>query len=432
MQQYNSIRSILFFCLAAIFLLYEMAVQALPAVMATPIMQNLQFTSTQFGVIMGCYFASYTLMQIPVGLLFDRYSVKKILVCALTLCVFGTVIFSISHSGWLMAFARFITGLGSAFAFVGVLVVADQWFTSQYFALLVGIAQLLAAIGAMLGQVPLAYLVKLYGWRHTTLYVSMFGFIIFVLVIVLMRDKSIMNDKGDQYPEKCEKNDDKDNKRLGLSDLKKSLQAIFSNSQTWLVALYACSSWAPITFFAELWGVPYLVSRGHITEVVAAKYIALIWLFLALASPLNGWISHLIKRRCIILQVCSLVGLISILMLLFVNATAFTIIFAMIGIGIAASGQIISFAIIKDIHQPRYLATAVAFNNMAVVIGGFVFQPLIGFILSWSHHSFGVRGHIVYSKHDFIIAFVTIPLLYLIGWFVSRFFIKETYCKSVI
>ena len=453
MQQYNSLKSIIFFLLAALFLLYEMAVQSLPAVMTSHIMHDLHISSAQFGVIMGCYFMSYTFMQLPVGLLFDRFSARKIITYALIMCIVGTGLFAISNAGWYMALARLLAGLGSAFAFVGVLVVADQWFSAKYFALLVGIAQLLAAIGAMLGQVPLAYCVAQYGWRSTALYVTAVGLIIFVLILFFMRDrvekaqetketketketnKNIQTNTGMKVAKTAyvadTKQDSSGHDTLGLAQVITSLKAILGNSQTWYVAIYACTSWAPITFFAELWGVPYLISRVHITDVMAAKYMAIIWISLALMSPLNGMISAIIKRRRIILQMSSLIGLATVFILLYVNATVVLIVVAMIGIGMAASGQIISFAIIKDINKKTHLATAIAFNNMAVVIGGFIFQPVIGYLLHWTHAVSTKSGAVVYAVNHFSLVLIVIPLLYLIGWLVSQFLIKETYCKSL-
>ena len=56
-------------------------------------------------------------------------------------------------------------GFGSAFAFIGVLVIANDWFDRRHFAFLVGLAQLIAAFGAMVGQMPLAYLVEHFKWQ---------------------------------------------------------------------------------------------------------------------------------------------------------------------------------------------------------------------------------------------------------------------------
>ena len=59
------------YILATLFLLYEMAIQSSPSVMANPIMHELHLNAAVFGTAMGVYFYSYTLMQIPAGLLFS-------------------------------------------------------------------------------------------------------------------------------------------------------------------------------------------------------------------------------------------------------------------------------------------------------------------------------------------------------------------------
>jgi Arabinose efflux permease len=130
---FHKIKPALYYLLAALFLLFEMGVQSSPSVMATPMMAEIGMNTATFGSAMGCYFLSYTLMQIPVGLLFDRLSAKYLLVGATAVCTVGAYLFHFGYSAWVLALARFLTGFGSAFAFVGVLVIADQWFSAKLF-----------------------------------------------------------------------------------------------------------------------------------------------------------------------------------------------------------------------------------------------------------------------------------------------------------
>jgi MFS family permease len=416
----NHLKGSIFYLLAALFLLYEMSVQSSPSVMSQVMMHQLALNPAIWGTVMGAYFWSYTLMQIPVGLLYDRLPSKKLLMLATALCSIGSFVFSISHTPLELALARFLTGFGSAFAFVGVLVIANEWFDKKHFAMLVGIAQLLAAIGAMAGQMPLAYWVNHYGWQKTALILATVGGGLLVTITLIMEQKP-NKPKSLAHPQKT----------MPRTNIIASLKNIFRNAQTFWVGLYAFSAWAPIAFFAELWGPSFLEYRYHISNIKAALATSMIWIALAATSPLLGWYSEYIQKRCLLLKTCSFIGLIVSILILFTSFTTYNMtFFLLMGIGFAAAGQILSFALVKDNNQDRDLATAIGFNNMAVVLGGLIFQPLVGLLVRWHGIQHAISGHIVYNLSDYRFALSFIPVCYIIGLISSSFFIKDSFCQK--
>ncbi len=399
------------YILATLFLLYEMAIQSSPSIMAAPIMQELHLNAAIFGTAMGMYFYSYTLMQIPAGLLFDRVSIRLLLILAIGLCILGNLLFATTHEALWLGIARIIIGMGSAFSFIAVLVIADHWFPSRRFALLVGIAQLVAAIGAMSGELPLSFLLNHTGWRHAAMILAGIGLLLAIGVFVVIRDQR------SKIPATTQ------------ARVSTSLLTIIRNPQTLWVGFYAFTSWAPIALFAELWGVPYLMDRFNITNVIASTCTAMIWLALALASPYLGWYSNHIGKRCSLLQWSSIIGLITSTLILFVTPHSLLInTLLLLGMGIAGAGQILTFAVVKDINEPQHLATAIGFNNMAVVVGGAIFQPLVGLLLQWHATRHGLGGEHIYSLEDYTFALTAIPFCYIGGWLVSRYKIQETDC----
>lgn len=401
-------RALLSYSVAAAFLWYEMAVQASPGVMAPQILKELHLGAVVFGFAAGSYFYSYTVMQIPVGLLFDRFPSRIVLSGAIFVCVLGNMLFAVSHSAVALASARFLMGCGSAFAFVGVLVNANQHFPKKYFALLVGVAQLLAALGAMVGQMPLAFLVKAYGWRETVWILTAVGVFLGLLTIMTVRDS------------RCSMRMEKE----GFAGITSALSHVVKNKQLRYIAFYAFSAWAPIALFAELWGVPYLMVRFHVGLVAAAGMSSMIWIALAMSSPILGWCSDVLKTRTRLIIACAAIGTIATSLLLFVPGlpiwSSYWLLFCM---GIASSGQILSFALVKDISQEHELATAISINNMAVVVGGAIFQPLVGLILRAYTQSDIVSQ---YTAADFSVALVLVPLCYLLGGVVAVFKMEDT------
>lgn len=409
--------SVIIYILASLFLFYEMALQVSPSIMTSELMLEFNLNSNSLGVMAAFYFYSYTLMQIPSGLLYDRFGPRKLIALAIIICAAGSIFFGTTHSIQMLSLGRFLMGIGSSAAFIGVLIIAARWFHPKHFAFLVGIAQMLAALGAMGGSFPLAKMVNIAGWRYTIEILGFSGFVLALLVIWIVRDypKDHPHTQPDHYP-------------LGLW---KSLMELFSEKQIWPIAFYAFLVWAPITIIAALWGVPYLMTRYNLLKFHASLSISMIWLGLIIASPLLGWVSDKLKRRKSLLVCSSIIGVITTSFLIFSTHIHFGLTYIIfLLLGIASSGQILSFALIKENVRPLITATAVGFNNMAVVLGGALFQPLVGWMISKFWDGKIENSLPIYTTQNYNKAFVVVPLCFFLSLIISLFFIKETYCKS--
>lgn len=413
--------SIIAYAIAALFLCYEMALQVSPGVMTHDLMRDLLIDATGLGVIQSAYFSSYTMMQIPVGLLFDRFSVRRLMSVAILVCAMGAVFFGMTHSLAFASLGRFFMGFGSAFAFISVLVVASMWFPSRVFALLVGIAQCLAALGAMMGEGPFANAVDAYGWRAVTKILAAIGFGLLIFCWWLIKER----EPADSLHDHSEKH----------FNVIASIKAVLGQRQTWWLAVYAFACWAGMTVFPATWGSAYLMERYDFTRSSAAWAVSLIWVGLAVASPIVGWLSDRIGQRTILLQATSVLGLVSTLCLLYVPTVPLPLIYTFLFcFGVAASGQIISFAVVRDINHAQVRATAIGFNNMAVVAGGIVFPYFVGYLLKsgWQGQGQVLADNLtpIYSIENYHQALMVIPLCFLLSFISSFFFIKETYCQE--
>lgn len=409
-------RAIIVYSLAAAFLCYEMALQVSPSVMTAQLMRDLSVDAAGLGIISGFYFYSYTLMQIPAGLLFDRYSTRWLTTIALLVCAAGATFFGMADSVMFASLGRFFMGLGSAFAFIGVLVVATRWFSLKYFAFLVGVAQFLAAMGAMGGEAPLAAAVNVHGWRPTITWLAFAGGLLAICILFVVHHK----------PEGVHHSSQK-SKDFGVM---RSIRTVLGNLQTWWLGLYAFACWAPITAFTSLWGIPYLMARYNVSNTVASEAMAMVWIGLGIASPIIGWYSDQLGRRRSLLNFCAIVGLISSVIILYVPNLPFAMTFIILfAFGVATAGQILSFAVVRDINRPEVTATAIGVNNMAVVAGGALFQPLVGYLLRLNWTGEMSNNVPVYSVDNYHVALLVVPLCFFLSYISGQFLIRETYCK---
>ncbi len=401
-------KAILVYIVVSFFLFFEMGVQVSPSVMAPHLMHDLGIGVFGLGIMSGLYFYTYAAMQIPSGLLFDKFNPRLIITLAVLTCAVGTLLFAISPNVYIASLARLFMGLGSAFAFVSVLVVTGDLFPSKYFATMTGITQMLAAFGAMSGQMPVSIVVSAIGWRNTMFSLAIIGGVLALIVWSVLRYKRHENHPHHVTPK---------------VPIRKMLKEILHNKQTWMLAIYACLLWAPMSGFASLWGVPFLVSVYHLSQHAAAFLCSLMWLGLAFASPLLGMLSTGVARRKMPLTISALVGAIAFGGILTGELSIWLVGVLIFVAGMACSGQALSFSLVTENNSKTRRATAIAVNNMAVVISGAVLQPLIGRLLQWGNGS-------IYSSHAFIIAMLSVLFAYIIAFLIAGFFIKETYCRE--
>jgi sugar phosphate permease len=401
--------------LASLFYLYEFTLQVSPAIITHELMRDFGVKAAGLGIISAFYYYSYSAMQFPAGILYDRFGPRLVMTMAIIMCALGAIFFSMATSASLASLGRFLMGIGSAFSFIGALTLISRWFPPKHFAWIAGITQTMSCVGAMIAEAPLAAFVGRFGWRPSIMTIGIIGLVLALLVWLFVRN----------YPSKQKSSiNNTDN---GLHGGKE----VLSSTQTWFIAIYSFASWSPVLVFAGLWGVNYLASLYHISTIKAALPMMMVWLGIAVTCPLIGWWSDFMGRRNILLILVQAVGLIAIIFILYVPVPFSAMYLLLFMMGVAASGQSLAFGVVKDINKPRFIGTAIGFNNMAVVVGGAILQPLAGLFLQ--HHWTGTmsEGVPTYTAAAYQGSMGFLPILYVIGIILAFKFIRETFCKDL-
>ena len=179
-------------------------------------------------------------------------------------------------------------------------------------------------------------------------------------------------------------------------------------------------------------GVPYAEHAYGLTTIDATNAVSTIFLGWAIGGPLVGWVSdHLGKRRLPVI-LGSLIAIALILVVLYKPEIAKAhLSWWLFAFGIFTSVQIIVFPIARELNLLGLAGTALAMTNMLVMIGGVLFQPLIGIlldVLSANHKAVKIGKINVVTSGDFQSALIILPVGILLA-IVVMFFIKETHAK---
>ena len=372
-------------------------------------MYSLDINIFWLGLMSGAYFVTYTIMQIPSGIFYDNYKVKEVIIFPLIICTLGGFLFSITPNVYIGALARLIMGFGAAFAFVGALVVASEVFEEKYFSLMAGITQTFVAIGAIMGEAPLVPLLENFGWRMTIVIMSTGGVLIVFAILFFMK-----------LPQK-------NKSKVRLFDIKKGLKKISKSSQSWIIAAYACLLWAPMTAVASLYGPDFFKAYFNYSIEIAAMLTTAMWVGVAVGAPLFGFLATKIFNNKFWLITAALIGALSFSIILYIPITSLIILtIAVFFAGVGCGGQALSFVLVKDNNEDENSATAMGFNNTAVVVSGFIFQPLVGYVIKYNSGMYGnVNEVLQYSASSYLAGMNVILGCYIIAAFISIFLIKD-------
>lgn len=402
---------------ASLFYVYEFFLRVVPSALTGELMREFHLDASTLGTMSSLFFYAYIPMQIPAGILGDRYGPRLLLTCAALICTIAIFWFSHTDHYTVMLAARFLIGFASAFAFIGPLMLAQHWFHPKHFAMITGLIQLMGCLGAIFGGAPLALLSQKYGWHETLYGAAGVGLVLFVLFWLVIRD----------YPKDYSHST---HTSIDTQSERQRVKIVCHNPQTWAVGLVGMTCWMPVVTFAALWGIPFLQTIYHTDAAHASSMTLWMWAGIAIGSPLIGWWSDKIGSRKLPLYICFSLAVISSLVVVLMHHLDMIVMdIALFLFGFSASSQVVTFGLVADNNPPGVAGTSVAVNNMAVIFGGLIFQPLIGFILRavWDHKILG--GIPVYSAQAYTQALISIPIGCAIGLLATAFLVKETHCQ---
>lgn len=405
--------------LGCLFYFYECLLQVSPSVMSNELMRDFSVTSQTLGLLSGIYFYSYSAMQLPGGVLLDYFGPHKLLTLATLVCALSTIAFGMTDNFFMACVARLMIGFGSAFAVVGTLKLAANWFPAQQFALLTGLMVTIGMMGAIGGEAPLALLIDNFGWRHSLLILGIIGLVLALLILLIGKDTP-RDYKAAEHLHSIEE-----------ERLLPSLLALIKNKQLWLVATYGGLMYMATPVFCGLWGVPFLMNKFLIAKSTAANYISLVFVGWAIASPLWGIFSNRIGLRKPPMYIGCIGALISSSLFIFAPIHSLLLIQTLLFVfGVFSAGFLPAFSVAKELCNQKYVATGLSFMNMMNMIGIALAQPLIGYILDKNWAGELVANVRVYPLEAYQIALALLPLGMLIALFILPK-VKETYCQSV-
>ncbi len=396
--------------LVSIYSMFQFFLQTAASPIVKPLMHQLQTNATGIAIISSCFYYTYVTMQIPVGLIVDRFSARKVqsFTCfGLALTCFS---FAFSHTFWSAFISRICQGFFSSFAFIGMLTVVRDWFPQKRFALMISLAEVVGMLGTAVCAVLLSFIVLHWGWR---LGFNLCGIVVVILAVLLWFNLK------DKTPELHNK--DKMNNITPTTNILIQLKSILSNKQVWVCGIYGGLMMTVITIYCNLWGVPYFLHAYHYNLFYTSIIVSSALVGVAVGAPLFSILINYFACQKLMMIGSLFAGIIAFMLLYIHRLPYFILMLFSFIFGMMASTYLLTFSQSKKYVQTINHSGTMGFVNMLVMSSAAIFQPVIGVMLGKGH----IEHHrVIYYFSDYERALVVLPLSFFLA-FVLCFFMKE-------
>jgi MFS family permease len=384
---------------AALFYAYGFYQRVAPSVMVDDLMREFAVSAAIIGQLSGLYFYTYAALQVPIGVLLDRYGPRVVIGTAALLCAAGSALFGWAPSLTEAYLGRLLIGVGAGVSWIGALYVASHTLPAHRFASAAGLTQALGMLGAIVAQAPLAALVQGFGWRATMLWSALVAALLAVFFFYAAGGGAA-----------------KDIPPLDRRQLLAGLGAVIRDSRTWILGAYTATHTGPFLAFGGLWGVPYLMQAHGYSRPAAALAMSAMLVGWGTGAPLAGWLSDRLGRRRPVMLAGSVAMLAGWLLLLILPSLPPAALVPLLGaIGMAGGVMFLAFAVGRDAAPANAAGTMSGVINTMTMAAGALMQPVVGLLMDWQWDGAMAAGVRVYSTTAFERAFICFPLLSLCG-----------------
>ncbi|MGE5466924.1 MAG: MFS transporter [Ignavibacteria bacterium] len=391
-----------------------------PAVITDQLMAEFAIGGAALGNLSAFYFYSYVAMQIPTGVIADRWGPRRLLVAGSGVAALGTALFAMAPDlAWASA-GRLLIGGSVAVGFVSILKLASHWFAPRQYALATGMLLFTGICGGVVAGVPLRMLVEAVGWRTVMAFTAVATAALCIAIWLWVRDDP--SERG--YAGHFEGGD-----HGAHASVLRSLAQVVSYRDIWLLTLVPIGFSGAVLTFAGLWGVPWLRQVHGLEPKSAAAITSTLLVAWALGGPLLGAWSERMGRRKPIYVVSGVVALAGWAAVVFLPLPLWAVVAVLIPLGFASGNLVVGFAWAKESVPLRLTGTASGFCNMGPLMGGMLLQPGVGWLLDRHWSGALANGARVYDaaawQAGFMLLFGTCCLSMLL-----ILFARDSFCRQ--
>ena len=393
-----------------------------PAVITDRLMTEFAIGGAALGNLSAFYFYSYVAMQIPTGMIADRWGPRRLLTAGAGVAALGTGLFAFAPDIYWAGIGRLLIGASVAVAFVSMLKLASHWFAPKQYALASGMALLMGVVGGVVAGVPLRYAVESFGWRPVMASSAVLTAILCIVTWLRVRDDPVERGYLSHF-QGAHQAHDATPVLLGLAE-------VLSYRNIWILTAVPIGFTGAVLTFAGLWGVPFLRQVHGLDPKAAAAITSILLISWALGGPLLGNWSQCLGRRKPLYLMAAGIAVLGWSAIIFLSLPLWVLVLLLIPTGFASGNIIIGFAWAKESVPLRLVGTASGVCNMGPLLGGMLLQPAVGWMLDRRWNGALEAGARVYDAAAYRAGFALMFGAVVIAAIILAF-ARESHCQQM-
>ncbi|GAA3522228.1 MFS transporter [Aeromicrobium panaciterrae] len=314
----------------------------------------------------------YTLMQIPVGLVLDRFGSRRIMLTGLLTLTAAQSLFAVADTYAVALLARLFVGMGDAMIFVCVLRLVNTWFAPRRIPLVTQMTGVLGQLGGIIAAVPMTLALRELGWTKAYLLAASLGIVLLVALLAFIRDSP--DERSASGPP------------MSLTTIRRSLGESWEHPGTRLGLWTHFTTQFSATTLGLLWGYPFFVRGENLSSGQAGALLTILVVAVMAAGPALAWFitRHPWHRSTLVL---SIVGAIVVMWTIVLtwrgDAPFWLLVLLMLAVGVGGPASMIGFDFGRSFNPVHRMGAAIGIINQGGFFASLVLVVAIGLILDW-------------------------------------------------
>ena len=361
--------------------------------------ERFHISSAQLATFTVVQLTVYAAMQIPVGVLLDRFGAKKLLVTGVVLMTGGQFAFAFASTFGAGVAARVFVGMGDAMVFISLIQLVALWFPPARTAMVTQMTGVVGQIGAVIATAPLSAALHRLGWTTSFAAAASVGILLGIVLIVVVRDSPYLDHHRDE---------------LKMRAVGRALKLAWAEPGTRLGLWSHFTVQFGATVFALLWGFPFLVSGQGLTPAAASGLLIVMTVTAVVTSPLvGGFVTRWpYSRSTLVVWIVVAIMVVWAVVLLWPGrAPMWLLVVLVVVLAVGGPGSMVGFDLARTFNPPTRLGSASGIVNVGGFVASLSTVALIGIVLD----KVAPGGPLTYTVDSFRVAMSVQYIVWVIG-----------------
>jgi MFS family permease len=331
----------------------------------------------------------YAGMQIPAGLLLDRYGSKALIVAGSLIMAAGQMTLALTEALPAAIIARALVGAGDAFTFISVLRLVPRWFAPERVPLVTQLTGILGQLGQVLSAVPFLALLNGPGWTAAYTSAAALGVLAAVLALALIRNEP----PGTKIQTEV----------ISVRGTLRNIRAVWARPGTRLGFFTHMGTQFSITVFALMWGIPYLTTAQNFSAGAAGALLSASVVSIIVAGVVIGVLTGRFPKRrswLVLGIMASNAAIWTVVLVLPAPAPPWLLVVLVLVVSVGGPASVVGFDFARTFNPSKSLGTAQGMVNMGGFLVSLLVMQAMGMIIGamggYSFDSFRVAWTVQY------------------------------------